>query len=209
MSSPAPVRHVKQGQREDARRRILAAAREVIGRDGAAGAHLEEIAGRAGVARAAIHHYFGGKARLLAAVLEDDAERWALVLEQQVAPVGSLQELVAAVGSLVQRLVDDRASHVVWLESDSWALRDCEVRATRERVNRRWRERFGQLLAEKAADRVIQLPADAMLLATLLTALGQSVAREASIGEWDHAAALPELQRLVSELLDPSGAAER
>jgi AcrR family transcriptional regulator len=55
---------------EDTRGRILVAARETFGERGFEGASVRDIAGRAGVDAALVHHYFGSKQRLFLAACE-------------------------------------------------------------------------------------------------------------------------------------------
>lgn len=55
----------------DPRRRLLEVAIERYARDGMAGASLRDIAEGAGVTPAMLHYYFGGKAALRAAVIEE------------------------------------------------------------------------------------------------------------------------------------------
>lgn len=55
----------------DLRRRLLDAAVERYARDGMAGASLRDIAEDAGVTPAMLHYYFGGKAALRAAAIEE------------------------------------------------------------------------------------------------------------------------------------------
>jgi AcrR family transcriptional regulator len=54
----------------DTRGRILAAARQAFGELGYDGASVRDIAGRAGVDAALVHHYFGTKQRLFLAATE-------------------------------------------------------------------------------------------------------------------------------------------
>ncbi|MBL3687909.1 TetR/AcrR family transcriptional regulator [Leucobacter zeae] len=64
MSKPRGRGRPKGGS--DSRSRILAAAVDVFGEHGYEGTTIREIAGRAGVDSALVHHYFGTKADLFA-----------------------------------------------------------------------------------------------------------------------------------------------
>jgi AcrR family transcriptional regulator len=55
---------------EDTRGRILAAARDAFGDRGYEGATVRDVAARAGVDPALVHHYFGPKQRLFVAAVE-------------------------------------------------------------------------------------------------------------------------------------------
>ena len=54
---------------EDTRGRVLAAAREAFGERGFEGASVRDIAARAGVDPALVHHYFGTKQQLFVAAI--------------------------------------------------------------------------------------------------------------------------------------------
>jgi AcrR family transcriptional regulator len=58
------------------RERILAAAAEVFATRGYAGAGVDRLAERSGIAKTAIYYHFGNKEGLLAAVLERAATQW-------------------------------------------------------------------------------------------------------------------------------------
>src|SRR6201984_3328769 len=62
-----------KSQRRDpaaTRQKLLTAARREFARSGLAGARVDEIAGRAGVNKQLVYHYFGDKDALYLAVLE-------------------------------------------------------------------------------------------------------------------------------------------
>jgi AcrR family transcriptional regulator len=67
MSDRRPGRRPGAG---DTRGRILAAAREAFGERGYDGATVRDVAARAGVDPALVHHYFGPKQRLFVAATE-------------------------------------------------------------------------------------------------------------------------------------------
>jgi TetR/AcrR family transcriptional regulator len=68
-------RRIKRGaesrDREVTRAAILAAAEQEFARHGMEGARTEEIAGRSGVTKGMIYHYFGSKEKLYEAALEN------------------------------------------------------------------------------------------------------------------------------------------
>lgn len=70
------------------RTKILAAVVEVIARDGFQRMTAQRLAQRSGMTWGAVQHHFGGKDRLLLAVLEDSFERFAERLEH--APVTNM-----------------------------------------------------------------------------------------------------------------------
>lgn len=76
-------RRTRAEAREDNRRALLTAARELIVEVGYASAQLDEIADRAGLTKGAIYSIFGGKIELLRAVVDEHAEQMRPILELQ------------------------------------------------------------------------------------------------------------------------------
>src|SRR5688572_18940513 len=70
MASPRSARRRVQPRGEDMRARIIAAAHEILARDGYEKASIREIANEAGVARGLVHYYFATKEELLVAVAQ-------------------------------------------------------------------------------------------------------------------------------------------
>ena len=64
---------------EDTRARILEAARQAFAERGYDGATVRDVAGRAGVDPALVHHYFGTKQRLFVAAMEFPVDVGAIV----------------------------------------------------------------------------------------------------------------------------------
>ena len=64
----------RQQKKEESRRRILEAAREIFFRDGFMAANLDEVAEKAGVAKGTLYRYFESKADLYVAVLADNGK---------------------------------------------------------------------------------------------------------------------------------------
>ena len=80
--------------RAEARRRILAAARSVLERDGFAALTVDGVMGEAGLARTAFYRHFDGRGHLVAALLEDVAAE----LGPQIAPAEDLEAVDDAGG---------------------------------------------------------------------------------------------------------------
>jgi AcrR family transcriptional regulator len=70
MSGPGGRRSGRRPGSADTRGRILAAARASFGERGFDGATIRDVAGRAGVDPALVHHYFGSKHQLFVAAME-------------------------------------------------------------------------------------------------------------------------------------------
>jgi AcrR family transcriptional regulator len=70
------------------RERILAAATELFATRGYAGAGVDRLAERSGIAKTAIYYHFGNKEGLLAAVLERTATEWIEAIQQAARQAG-------------------------------------------------------------------------------------------------------------------------
>jgi AcrR family transcriptional regulator len=99
------ARRTRSEAREDNRRALLAAAKELIVEVGYVSAQLDEIADRAGLTKGAVYSIFGGKLELLRAVVSEHAEQMRPMLELPVeaAPSTTAEDLVR---SLVHTYVD-------------------------------------------------------------------------------------------------------
>jgi AcrR family transcriptional regulator len=96
----------------DTRGRILRAARTAFGERGYEGATIRDVAARAGVDPALVHHYFGTKQRLFLAAMEipvDFSEVIPLVLD------GPPEELGARIARFFLELWDSPAMHPLML----------------------------------------------------------------------------------------------
>jgi AcrR family transcriptional regulator len=90
-SEPVRRRRLTQAEsREQTRRQLLAAAAEVFGRKGFAGASLEEIADLAGYTTGAVYYHFGNKDKLFLELIESGWSRqnaaWVKALTKVFAP---------------------------------------------------------------------------------------------------------------------------
>jgi AcrR family transcriptional regulator len=90
-SEPVRRRRLTQAEaREQTRRQLLAAAAEVFGRKGFAGASLEEIADLAGYTTGAVYYHFGNKDKLFLELIETGWSRqnaaWVRALTKVFAP---------------------------------------------------------------------------------------------------------------------------
>lgn len=66
--------HKRRAAREQARERILAAARQAFSERGYAATSLDRVTSAAGCTKGLVHHYFGSKRRLWDAVIDQYAE---------------------------------------------------------------------------------------------------------------------------------------
>jgi len=84
------------------RERILEAATELFSTRGYAGAGVDRLAERSGIAKTAIYYHFGNKEGLLAEVLERAAGQWIEGIDQAVRQAGSepMQRLDSALAGM-------------------------------------------------------------------------------------------------------------
>lgn len=113
---PRSRRRTQAERSATTRAAILAAARELFGRQGYAGTGREEIAVRAGVSRGALYHHFASKAEVFAAVAEAiDAELVELVVGAA-GPPGSrsaVEALGLAAAAYVRACADPDVGRIV------------------------------------------------------------------------------------------------
>ena len=98
MRSTEAASKARRAKGEESRLRLIEAATELIGERGYRGASVNDICGRAGVAKTALYWHFDDKEGLLAAVLDALAGRWIEELQkrayQRPLPHQRLEELV-------------------------------------------------------------------------------------------------------------------
>jgi AcrR family transcriptional regulator len=101
------------------RERILAAATEVFSTRGYAGAGVDRLAERSGIAKTAIYYHFGNKEGLLAAVLERAATQW----------IDGIQSAARQGGNPLQRLDRALAGMRAMLEERPWIYKLFQILA--------------------------------------------------------------------------------
>lgn len=152
------------------RERILEAATELFAARGYAGAGVDRLAERSGIAKTAIYYHFGNKEGLLAAVLERASTEW----------IEAIQRAARQAGDPLGRLERALAGMREMLEERPWILKlfqiltlevaeeKPEIRATLQGIVRRARQAITDGMRESLG---VEVPgADAvagMMLATL------------------------------------------
>lgn len=101
------------------RERILAAATEVFSTRGYAGAGVDRLAEKSGIAKTAIYYHFGNKEGLLAAVLERAATQW----------IDGIQSAARQGGDPLQRLDRALAGMRAMLEERPWIYKLFQILA--------------------------------------------------------------------------------
>ncbi|MDQ0463521.1 AcrR family transcriptional regulator [Caulobacter ginsengisoli] len=139
------------GERRDAERtraKIMAAAREEFAAHGLAGARIEAIARRAGIAKQLIYHYFSGKEALFEATLESKYR------QHRAASPGE------GPGALFRHRFEAAAHDPVWMRFLTWEAAEHPEsgRIVAEDVRREAIARQAALIAQRQAGG--ELPAD-------------------------------------------------
>lgn len=171
--SPRPtIDHIRRPQ-------ILAAAAEVIAERGVAATRIADVADRSGVSPPAVLYWFDSKQQLLAEALVADDDRFYEELRERLASADDARERLAA---LFEAAADGAHDFALWMELWNQALRDEEMRKTRERFDARWRAeieaivRDGQEAGEFGA-------ADPALVALSLSALIDGLTVQVALGD--------------------------
>lgn len=171
---------------EATRTQILEAARDVLRDHGHAGASTRAVAEQARVPLSLVHYHFGGRGKLLAAVLEHENAR---LLHRQQAMFAGPESLAEKWRTACAYLREDLRSGYVRILWELWAAALAD-----EDLARRWGDAMGEwrLLLERvigdwAAERGIELPMPAREIATLVVHLFQGAETEilAGVSEQD------------------------
>jgi len=132
------------------RERILEAATELFATRGYAGAGVDRLAERSGIAKTAIYYHFGNKEGLLAAVLERTATQW----------IDGILQASRQAGDPIERLERALLGMRAMLEERPWiynlfqilalevADEKPEIRATLQKIIRRAREAISNGMRE-------------------------------------------------------------
>lgn len=186
---------------EERRRRILAAAVEVLKDKGFAGARIADIAAVAGTSPALVVYHFktldGALAEALASV-EDD---FYTDLAQAIPPRATAVERLRILGELGCDTGPAVGNWALWMEVWVRALRDGQARALRRALDARWRQTLREVIDAGVAEGSFTC-ADPDAAAVRLAALMDGLAVQAALRDPD----VPEER--MSELWLQSAAAE-
>ena len=140
--SPRPsIDHIRRPQ-------ILAAAAEVIAERGVAATRIADVAERSGVSPPAVLYWFDSKEQLLAEALIADDERFYEELSGRLAGATCARERLIR---LIEAGTEGSTEFALWMELWTWALRDADLRAARERFDSRWRATIEAVVADGVA----------------------------------------------------------
>jgi AcrR family transcriptional regulator len=198
-------RLTQEERREQTRRRLLAAARKVFGREGYGAASLDGIAEEAGLTRGALYYNFpGGKRDLFLALLAERVSHRAEALREDLDSgggdlAGRIQGAERAAAGSAAAMRENREWWTVFFEFALHAARDRQFARHFARHEGRIRNALTELIEQRAAALGIEnLPLSSKELAVGLTALGNGLALEGLI---DDEAVTPELLPTLVGLL--------
>jgi AcrR family transcriptional regulator len=171
--SPRPsIDHIRRPQ-------ILAAAAEVIAERGVAATRIADVAERCGVSPPAVLYWFDSKEKLLAEALTADDDRFYEELGDRLAGEDTPRERMVA---LIEAAAAD-ADFALWMELWTWALRDADLRAARERFDRRWRATIEAIVADGIAAEEFGADVDPSQAALAIAALIDGLTVQAALGD--------------------------
>jgi AcrR family transcriptional regulator len=159
---------------------ILTAAAEVISERGVHGTRISDVAERAGTSAPGVLYWFATKEELLAEALTFADDRFYRELTAELEELDTAWERLERV--IGEWPAEGDAETVLWMELWVRALRDPELGATRERLDRRWRETIADIVRD-GQDRGEFVPADADEIALLLSALMDGFAIQLALGD--------------------------
>ena len=171
--SPRPsIDHIRRPQ-------ILAAAAEVIAERGVAATRIADVAERSGVSPPAVLYWFDSKEKLLAEALTADDDRFYEELVERLDEAATPAERMVA---LIETAAGD-GDFALWMELWTWALRDAELRAARERFDSRWRAAIEAVVADGVTAGEFGASVDPAQAALAIAALIDGLTVQAALGD--------------------------
>jgi AcrR family transcriptional regulator len=159
---------------------ILTAAAEVISERGVQNTRISDVAERAGTSAPGVLYWFPSKDALLAEALTFSDDRFYDSLTEELEGLNTATERLTRL--VEQWPSDGDGETVLWMELWVRSLRDPKLAATRERLDRRWREALAEVIREGQASGEFGGD-DADDLALLLGALMDGYAIQLALGD--------------------------
>lgn len=122
-------------------RRILEAARRILERDGFAGLTYEAIAAESGAYKDSVRYYFGGKAGLVAAIVDSSVHDASLTIFAEARRLDDLRERIAAVVGASRELPNADDAWLMW-ELLPHVTRDRDLRTRVAELYEWYREHY-------------------------------------------------------------------
>jgi len=184
-------------------RRILAAARRVLGRDGFAGLSLEAIAAEAGENKASIRYHFGNKAGLITALVDLVVHDENVQLLKDLSKAGD--DRVAVLMDMHRRTTTNDAGYRLFFDLFPNVIRDATLWPRMAELFRWYRELDAKALAPEAGG---ELRARVEVLTSLTVAICDGLAMQhVSDPGFDLAPVFELYEHIVRAALDELGVA--
>ncbi len=184
-------------------RRILAAARRVLARDGFAGLSLEAIATEAGENKASIRYHFGNKAGLITALTDLVVHDENVRLLKDLTQAGD--DRISVVMDMHRRTTTNVAGHRLFFDLFPNVIRDARLWPRMAELYRWYRELDAVALAPGADDEV---RAQVEVLTSLTVAICDGLAMQhVSDPAFDLGPVFELYERIVRRTLDEMGVA--
>jgi AcrR family transcriptional regulator len=156
----------------------------VIAERGVAATRIADVAARCGVSPPAVIYWFDSKEKLLAEALTADDDRFYEELSERLAEATTPTERMVA---LIEASGESADEFTLWMELWTWALRDADLRAARERFDSRWRAVIEAVVAEGVAagefGTRVGAPVDPAQAALAIAALIDGLTVQAALGD--------------------------
>ena len=144
---------------------------------GIAGSTFDQVAREAGVSRGLLHYYFGTKERLLVEVVRRECDVRIEQLERGIAGASSADDVMAALVETFEDFLREPPAEVaIFYELMTLAQRNRDIASEFTELGRRTRWHMANALRAKCDAGVLELRADADVVATFLFALADGVA---------------------------------
>jgi AcrR family transcriptional regulator len=192
-----PVRRTQEQRRTETERRVLDAAMTLIASHGSRSVTLAEVGEAAGYSRGIVHHHFGSRERLLAAVTED-ARRFAVPAYEG----DGLDQIAKIVAAYLRNVADRSPSARAFLQLWGEAIAGDPVLAPLfARLDAEFRSFLAGRVRAGIADGTVRADADPAAAAVFLMALVRGIGLQliAAPPPGDLAAIVREAQRATCE----------
>ncbi len=152
----------------------------MIAERGVAATRIADIAARSGVSAPAVLYWFDSKEQLLAEALTADDDRFYEEVSERLEAAATPGERMVA---LIETAAEGADDFSLWMELWTWALRDAELRAARERFDSRWRGAIETVVGDGVAAGEFGAATDPAQAALALAALIDGLTVQAALGD--------------------------
>ncbi|WP_338468290.1 TetR/AcrR family transcriptional regulator [Novosphingobium sp. ZN18A2] len=183
MATQAANRRTQRERSEESENRLLAAAAEILAREGYAAATLERVGERAGFSRGLASRKYGSKDGLIEAVIARVSSHVHRQIDIAVAGAGSpLEQLLATIDRFADLVVTDTSVRAYFVLFSAMIANALETREAFQAVEERYAERLVSMIEAGRAAGEIDSALDPRTTAYVLGCLQAGLAIEAAMG---------------------------